>query len=90
MNGLTVERFKKLLAERGSDVYDLTFEGWHVPVFYGLLRLAASRPDLASSPAKEFIAQASWWCEQKFRQWGLTPEEIEYLKQMENGEGFLP
>ena len=88
MNGVTLDRFKDLLRERGHDVYDLSFQGWHVPVLYGLLNLAASRPDFheAAPPVRDFITTASWWCEEKFKQWGLSPEEIEYLKQLpENG-----
>ncbi len=93
MTEVTIERLKKLIKERGNEVYDLSFQGWQIPVLYGVLKLATFEPgfdELPSQP-KDFIRQASWWCEEKFRLWGLTPEEIESIKQLtSDGNGFWP
>ncbi len=93
MNGVAGDRFLQLVEERGGEVYDVSLQGRHVAVLYGLLRFAASELDVDAVPlpAREFITQASWWCEEKFRLWGLSQEEIEHLKHMaENTDAVFP
>ncbi len=93
MNEVVVKRFLELVEERGNEVYDLSLQGRHLAILCGLIRFAASELDVDAVPlpARDFITQASEWIEQKFREWGLSPEEIECLKQMpENGDPFPP
>ncbi len=92
MNGVTIDRLLKLAKEQGSEVYEMSFQACQIAILYGLVRLLAQYdPDELPSEAKDFFTQASWWCEQKFRLWGLTPEEIECFKHAaDNGDGFCP
>ncbi len=92
MTEVTIERLLKLAEEQGSEVYEMSFQACQIPILYALVRLLAQYGlEQLPSEAKDFYTQASWWCEQKFRLWGLSPEEIESFKHAaDNGDGFSP
>jgi len=79
---VSIKRYSQVLNEHKEEVYDIAIKAWQVPILHGLITPAADHPGmkgLTGRAAKDLIEQMRWWCRQKFREWGFTPEEVEYL-----------
>ena len=84
MKKVTQEQYAEVLDQHKGELYNLALPGWQVPILHGLIALAADHPGVKDlgTPTKEFIDQVRWWCREKFKEWGFTPEEVEYLDKM--------
>ena len=79
---VSIKRYSQVLNEHKEEVYDIAIGAWQVPILHGLITPLADDPSmkgLTGRAAKDLIEQIRWWCRQKFREWGFTPEEVEYL-----------
>lgn len=85
---VTQEHYAEVLDQHKGEVYHLALQGWQLPILHGLITLAADHPGVKDlgRPTKEFIDQVRWWCREKFKEWGFTPEEVEYLDKMREGQ----
>ena len=81
---VTEEQYAQVLSQHMGEVYHIAIKGWEIPIFHRLIALAADHPGVKKRgwPTKRFITQARWWCREKFKEWGFTPEEVEYLDKM--------
>ncbi len=78
---VTPRQFYDRLVPYRDEEYTLTLKGWQVAVLHGLIALAADHPGIKKmhGPTQEVIKEVREWCKDKFRTWGFTPEEIEFL-----------
>lgn len=78
---VTIEQYTRVLDEHKDEVYEIAFLAWQMPVLHTLVAQAADHPNVQKmgGPTKDLIEQIRWWCREKFREWGFTPEEVEYL-----------
>ncbi|MBA7716293.1 hypothetical protein ES703_125363 [subsurface metagenome] len=81
---VTEEHYAQVLSQHMDEVYHIAIKGWQMPILHGLIVLAADHPGVKKRgwPTKQFITQARWWCREKFKEWGFSPEEVEYLDKM--------
>ncbi|GAI75739.1 unnamed protein product [marine sediment metagenome] len=84
MKQVTNERYAEILDTHKNNEYHLVLKGWQVPILHGLIALAADHPGIKAmdQPTKQLIAQVRLWCKDKFRSWGFTPQQVEYLDKM--------
>jgi len=85
---VTREQYTEALLEHQDDVYHIAIKGWQMPIFHGLIALAADHPEVKKLgwPTKRLITQVRWWCREKFKEWGFSPAEVEYLDKMREAE----
>ena len=84
MKDLTRERYAQATGQHKEKVYHIALKGWQVPILHGLIALAADHPGVKKCgwPIEQLITQVRWWCKEKYKEWGFTPEEVEYLDKM--------
>ncbi len=92
MKEVSREQYTQVLDRHKHEVYHIALKGWQIPILHGLITLAADHPGVKNLgwPTKQLIAQARWWCKEKFSEWGFSPEEVECLDKMrQNAQGKI-
>ena len=81
---VTREQYSEALLKHQDYIYQIAIKGWQIPILHGLITLAADHPSVKKLgwPTKQLITQVRWWCREKFKEWGFSPEEVEYLDKM--------
>jgi len=85
---VTPRQFYNRLVPYKDEDYTLTIKGWQVAVLHGLIALAADHPGIKKmhGPTQQVIKEVREWCKNKFRTWGFTQEEIEFLDRIRERE----
>ena len=85
---VTPKQFYDRLVPYKDQEYTLTLKGWQVAVLHGLIALVADHPAIKEmhGPPQEVIKEVREWCKDKFRTWGFTREEIEFLDRIRERE----
>jgi len=87
---VTWDRYSEVLLEHQDEIYYIAIRASETPILHGLIALAAAHPGVKKLgwPTKRFITQVRYWCRERFKEWGFSPEEAEYLDKMrEDGQG---
>lgn len=78
---VSFQRLLKVMWLHKCKVYALELDGWEIPVLHGLILLAAEHPGMKAlgEPTRQVISQVRAWCLEVFKEWGFSPEEVEFL-----------
>ncbi len=85
---VTPGQFYDRLVPHKDEEYTITLKGWQVAVLHGLIALAAEHPGVKKmhGPAEQVINEVREWCKEKFKAWGFTQEEIDFLDRVRERE----